>query len=457
MPILLFLVHFVARRVPREKIETNGAYAYYRLGLLAKVYGGLAFALIYAFYYGGGDTTAYWIDAGRLASLITSEPKCFIEILFGNTSLHNFYCFDLSKNSPLHYLRDPQAYAVTRFSSLFYFFSVDSFFACTILVAWVSFGGVWRLYLVFVEEYPSLAKQLAIAFLFIPSVLFWGSGVMKDTYTFTAACWMTSSVYGMVLKRRNIFWNSMYVLFSAYVMISMKPYIFVALLPGCFIWIVFNRIQQIENQIIKVLAAPVIIMIGFVLAAGVFSQAESSLGDYGSLDSIVDRAIATQEDLKREAYEGNSFDIGTIDPSIGGMISHAPIAIFAGLFYPTLVQVRNPVMLISALENTVLMFFLLYMVVTIGPIGFVRYVFSKPMILFSFIFAIFFSFAVGLTTSNFGALVRYKIVALPFFLASLYMIRYHKNQALKGEDDETVLVSDESSNETAVSSTGRPN
>lgn len=436
MPILLAMVHYYARRNQNRMIDENPAYKYYRRGLLAKVYGGLVFALIYVFYYGGGDTTAYWIDAGRLASLITSEPKCYVEILFGNTSLHNFYCFDLSKFTPLHYLRDPQAYAVTRFSSLFYFVSVDSFFGCTILVSWVCFGGVWRLYLVFCEEYPKLTKEMAISFLFIPSVVFWGSGIMKDTFTFTAVCWMTSSVYGLLFKRRDVFRNVLYIFFSAYVMISMKPYIFVALLPGCFIWVVFNRIQQIQNGIVRVLAAPMIIMIGFVGAAGVFSQASSNLGDYGSVDAIMERAVATQEDLKREAYEGNSFDIGTIDPSIGGMVSHAPIAIFAGLFYPTLLQVKNPVMLISALENTLLMFFLLYMVITIGPIGFARFIFSKPMILFSFVFAIFFSFAVGLTTSNFGALVRYKIPALPFFLASLYMIRYHKFTSIYGEDNE---------------------
>lgn len=436
MPILLFLVHYYARRVPRDKIEANGAYAYYRLGLLAKVYGGLTFALIYVFYYEGGDTTAYWIDAGRLASLITTEPTCFIDILFGNTSMQNFYCFDLSSNTPLHYLRDQQAYAVTRFTSIFSFLSVDSFLGCTILVAWVSFGGVWRLYLVFVEEYPQLKKQLAIAFLFIPSVIFWGSGVMKDTYTLTAACWMTSSLYGLVLKKRNIFWNSIYIMFSAYIMIAMKPYIFVALLPGCFIWIVFKRIQEIENQIIKVLSAPLIMMLAFVMAAGVFSQASSNMGDYGSVDSIMDRAVATQEDLKREAYKGNSFDIGTIDPSLTGMLSKAPVAIFAGLFRPTLLDVRNFLMLISAIENTGLIFFLFYMIITIGPIGFARYVFSKPMIMFAFIFSLFFSFAVGLTTSNFGSLVRYKIVALPFFLASLYMIRFHKNESLKVDEDE---------------------
>ncbi|MFT4545903.1 MAG: hypothetical protein ACI9CU_000500 [Polaribacter sp.] len=433
VPFYLLLVHYFASRGTKKNINENAAYKYYGTGLLAKVYGGLAFGLIYTFYYEGGDTTAYWIDAGKLAGLVFSEPKCYVEILFGNTSLHNFYCFDM-RNTPLHYLRDEQAYAVTRFASLFHFLSVDSFLGCTILVAWVSFGGVWRMYLVFCEEYPKLTKELAIAILFIPSVVFWGSGIMKDTFTFTAVCWMTSAFYGLVLKRRNVVWNTIYVLFAAYVMISMKPYIFVALLPGCLLWVVFNRIQKINNQIIRVLAAPIIMMVGLIGAAGVFSQASSNLGDYGSVDAIMDRAVATQEDLKRDAYGGNSFDIGTIDPSVGGMLSKAPVAIFAGLFRPTLIDVRNPVMLLSAIENTALMIFLLYMLFKIGPISFARYVLGKPMILFSFIFAIFFSFAVGLTTSNFGALVRYKIPALPFFLASMYMIKYNREQALYGED-----------------------
>ena len=112
------------------------------------------------------------------------------------------------------------------------------------------------------------------------------------------------------------------------------------------------------------------------------------------------------------------------------MLRKAPVAIFAGLFRPTLLDVRNPVMAISALENTALMLFLLYILFRVGPLGFAGHVFSRPMILFSFVFAIFFSFAVGLTTSNFGSLVRYKIPALPFFLASLYMIRYNQQRKL---------------------------
>jgi len=428
VPLFLVLAHYFSSRTSSKMIGENPEYKYYRKGLLFKIYAGLAFGLVYAFYYGGGDTMIYWMDAKILNSMVLTEPLCYLKILFGDTRPMWFYCFDLTEYVPHHYLRDQQAYTVSRLSAPFALLSIDSFFGCTILVAWFCFGGIWRLYTVFVEEYPALQKELAIAFLFIPSVAFWGSGIMKDTYTLTAACWMTSSVYGLFLKRRDVFWNLVYVVVSAYVMIVMKPYIFVALLPGTLIWVVFNRIQKIQNQAVKVLSAPVIIMIGFVLGAGVFSQTAGQLEDYGSVDSILDKAVATQEDLKREAYEGNSFDIGVIDPSIVGMARMAPVAIFAGLFRPTLLDVKNPIMMISAVENTVLMLFLLYMLYSVGIFSFAKYVFMKPMILFSIVFAVFFAFAVGLTTSNFGSLVRYKIPSVPFLLASLYMMRYNKEK-----------------------------
>ena len=44
------------------------------------------------------------------------------------------------------------------------------------------------------------------------------------------------------------------------------------------------------------------------------------------------------------------------------------------------------------------------------------------LLLFSFVFAIFFAFGVGLSTSNFGALVRYKIPCIPFYLSSLWLV-----------------------------------
>jgi len=54
------------------------------------------------------------------------------------------------------------------------------------LLALVSFGGVWRMYQIFIMEFPKLERPLAYTFFFLPSVFFWGSGILKDSITLSA-------------------------------------------------------------------------------------------------------------------------------------------------------------------------------------------------------------------------------------------------------------------------------
>ncbi|MBS1655774.1 MAG: hypothetical protein JSU05_13065, partial [Bacteroidetes bacterium] len=50
---------------------------------------------------------------------------------------------------------------------------------------------------------------------------------------------------------------------------------------------------------------------------------------------------------------------------------------------------------------------------------------SDPRLIASFLFALIFAVAVGSSTPNFGALSRYKIPCMPFYLLVLFII-YHK-------------------------------
>jgi len=424
--MLIGIIYFLAKRKQEREIEYNDAYRYYVQAKMFKIFGGLALASIYAFYYDGGDTINYWEDAGFLSNLIMREPMCYLDILFGDTSIENYFCFDNFTGRPHYYLKDKQSYTIARIVSPLYFITVKAFFGCTILVAWIAFGGVWRMYLVFCEEYPRLKKQFAMAILFVPSVLFWGSGILKDTFTFTAACWMTYAVYNIFIKRRDVKMNLLYLAVAAWVLITVKPYIFVALLPGSFLWAFFNRIKEVSNPVVRVLVAPVFLMIGTVGVSFFFAQASASLGDYGSVDTMLEKAVVTQDDLKRDYYGGNAFDIGSFEPTIPGILSKAPIAIFSGLFRPTLLDAKNFVMFISAVENTIVMLFFIWVFFRVGPIKYIMQTLSEPLSMFGFVFAIFFSFAVGLTTANFGSLVRYKIPAIPFFLASVFIARDRK-------------------------------
>ena len=59
------------------------------------------------------------------------------------------------------------------------------------------------------------------------------------------------------------------------------------------------------------------------------------MGVYGNVDSALEQAQIIQEDLLREEqYGGNNYELGSIDNSILGLLSVAPVAIITALFRP---------------------------------------------------------------------------------------------------------------------------
>jgi len=51
-----------------------------------------------------------------------------------------------------------------------------------------------------------------------------------------------------------------------------------------------------------------------------------------------------------------------------------------------------------------------------------KIIFSDPVLIFCFVFSILFAGIVGMTTTNFGALVRYKIPCLAFYLMMIFIV-----------------------------------
>ncbi len=101
-----------------------------------------------------------------------------------------------------------------------------------------------------------------------------------------------------------------------------------------------------------------------------------------------------------------------------------PLAINAALFRPYITEARNVMMMVSGLENLFILLFTLYVLYKVKIIGIFKYFNKNSLLTFSLIFSLFFAFAVGISTSNFGSLVRYRIPLLPFYVSSLIIIRY---------------------------------
>jgi hypothetical protein len=427
-PLYLLIIFFVGKNLKKKKIKLNPEYEFYTSGLLLKMFGAIVFCLIYTLYYDGGDTNAYHEAAVSLKKLSFYHTDIFFKILTGNYKWEYIAYFDYRTGFP-QYWRDPQSFMVVRLTSIIEFVSFNSYFVTSIILSALSFSGIWKLYRLFCMYYPELTEKFVFTTIFIPSLIFWGSGILKDTFTLTGACWFTYHLHEALIKRKSVYKNIIIALIAGYLVLKIKPYIILSLIPGALLWFAFQNLKTVNNSLARVVFGPILFsfVLGFFLL--LFSSIKGDLGAYSSVESILNKASVTQKDLKQEYNKGNAFDIGEFEPTIPGVLSKFPIAVFSGIFRPTLLDAKNIVMVISAIENTLILMSFVYVLLSVGVFRFYTIISEHPIIFFSILYAVIFGFSVGLSTSNFGALVRYKIPCTPFFLSSILMI-WKENQII---------------------------
>lgn len=433
--IYLLIVYLVALQVKKARITKVALYKWFVSGMMVRVLGGVMLCIIYLYYYKGGDTTNYFKGSVCMINLMFKNFPVYLDIMAGNTSFENYMAFDASTGYPPTYMyRDEKTFAVIRYVNPLVLLCMKSFIPTTIVLASLAFSGPWRLFLMFCREFPGLSKQLAVAILFVPSVFFWGSGLLKDTFTFSAVCWYTFSFYKAFIVKEKRITNSIFLILSIWMLISIKPYLFIAIFPGSVLWYIFNMLRNVKSALVRAVYFPFITTGGLIIAFILISLLGDRMGKY-KLENLMDVAIITQDDLSRDTYGPNSFDIGELDGTTSGLLSKAPTAITATFFRPFLWEIKNPVMLLSALENTIILILVIIMLIKIRPLVILRIITGQPIILFSVLFSVILAFSIGLSTANFGALVRYKIPLMPYFISSILIIQYFYKYGDKLEMD----------------------
>ena len=434
-PILIIIIFLVSKSHQLKHIESNPSYKYFLWAVGMKIIGGIAVCLIYIFYYGYGDTLNYYNDCAVLLNMLYKSPKVFMQLLF-NPVPELWYLFDYNTGYMI-YMADDHAMAVVKLTWILCLITFKSFLGMTLILAWISFWPIWRLYQFLLKEFPNLSKEFAISLFFIPSVFFWGSGLLKDTITFSCVCLYASSFGILLTQKRQFLLNIFLIFLSSYLLIWIKPYIFFALMPGSILWFGGVQIFRVNNPLVQSLTTPFLITVSLVSGYFMLNLMSGILGEY-SIENVLNKAVITNMDLKSEYYQGSSFDIGDFDPTVGGILSKMPIAINAALFRPYIWETYNMTMFMSGIENFFMLSFFVYLIIKLRVYNLFRLMFRHRILFFTVYFSIFFSFSVGLTTSNFGSLVRYKIPAIPFFLISLFIISSTYKE-LKQEDAQRFL------------------
>ena len=412
-------------RIKNIRIKAEPEYKYFLWGFLAKVVGGIVFGLVYFYHYQGGDSIMYFYSAISTTKLATTRPLDYFGVMFGDNSMENWERFDLDTGYPYQYVYlDPRTWMVIRLLSPLAMIAFRSYLVTTVMLASVAYIGVWRCFRMFVGYFPSQMGKLAMAFLFVPSVIFWGSGVGKDTFTFSGTCFFVYAVDQWFFKRNRSFGTIVGGLLSAALVIYIKPYIFMALLPSMLLWVLYARISGIRNTLIKFVVVPFAFLVLVLGTIAILSGLGDKLGKFALEYAVTTTMITNQDMMRNTDYSSNYFDLGPMDGTWSGLLSKAPAAVFAALFRPRLDEARNAVMIISGLENAWLLWLVISSFLRARIVFVPRFLFGNPIVLMCLSFSVVFGFVIGISTPNFGALVRFKIPMLPFFITGLIVINY---------------------------------
>lgn len=388
---------------------------------MLKVFGAIALGLVYQFYYGGGDTFGFTTyGSSYIWQAFLANPLTGLKLIF----LENEYQSDTFRYaSRMWYFDDPSSYFVVRVAGIFSLVTFNTYSAIAIIFASLSFLSLWMLFIALCKIYPGLSHKLFFSLFFIPSVIFWGSGVLKDTLTLSALSLFVYAFINLFIFNKNYFSSILLLSGALFVLFKVKIYILIALIPALLIWLFSIKIKRISNKVLRIVLGPVVFF-GFS-ALGLLLMNQITQGsDKYSMSSVLTTIEVTAKDnsMWTVRKDGSGYNLGDYDFSAKGVILKSFPAIWVSLFRPYLWEANSPIMLSSALESFAFLILTFYFLLRNKFKVIFKEVRSDPFIIFCFVFSLTFAFAVGISSGNFGSLVRYKIPLMPFYLIGLLLL-----------------------------------
>jgi hypothetical protein len=418
-PIFLILFLTGAYMI-RPYLTNDTTRVYYFPALFVKLFGALALGFIYQFYYNGGDTYNFHTHGSRIIwEAFTDSPITGLSMIFsGGEHAPEFYNY----SSRIYFFTDSSSFVVIRLAAIIDLLTFSAYSSTALFFAFFSFIGSWFLFLTFYRRYPEIHLWIAIGCLFIPSVFFWGSGILKDTLVIGGLGLLTWLIDEIFIEKRISIQKILLTIVLVWLVFSVKKFMLQAYLPAANIWVYLSNVDRIYSFVLRVMVLPIAILLAF---AGAY-YAAVKIGEDDpryAIENIAETSRITARDIRFQSGKdaGSGYELSSyFDGSIGSALRLAPEGINVTLFRPYLWEVRNPLMLMTALESFVLMMFTLFIVVRKGYGALFKIL--NPEVAFTFSFSLVYAFAAGVSTYNFGTLARYKIPILPFYFLGLVIL-----------------------------------
>ncbi|ADR23558.1 hypothetical protein MATR_25880 [Marivirga tractuosa] len=373
--------------------------------MLLKISCGILIGFLYWSYYGGiGDTIYFYEQAQALFQYFQLDKISFLEwIGFAPISLSQV---EFSAQT------EPRTFFFVRLMSFLYAFTQGNYFSMSIYLSFFSGIATWK----FARQLVKLSKEnkfvIYTALLFIPSITFWSSGLMKESLMTIAIYALGFSVLKLVAKPSNWLYAILAIL-SVFVLWKVKYYVPIALLPILVLTLLFNQTKFLgEFSFPKKL----LLYVGLLIVGGTATAFIHPVFHSGRFFELIR--------ISHDVIAQNSFEsliqFQLAENDVLFLIQNLPLAWFTGIFRPFIWESFSFFSLVWAIEKTI--FTLLAIA---ASTLFLKLKFSqaeKWLGLGILIYVSILSSVITLATPNFGSLIRYEVAYMPFLWLLVLMV-----------------------------------
>ena len=174
-----------------------------------KLFCALAFTLVTAFYYGGGDSEMFFYAMKDMRQAIANDDLIYWDLLKmestdDNSPLAYYFELDDIKYPVAGFMRSSSNFLVPKLALLPAVIFFNSYFSICLVFSFFALWGAVRLYKLFLHYFPGMRREVALVTLFLPSVCYWSSGFLKDSICFGSMGFLLYGLFNVFIRRRKI-------------------------------------------------------------------------------------------------------------------------------------------------------------------------------------------------------------------------------------------------------------
>lgn len=380
------------------KRDDNPLHKFYWSGLIVKCIAGISLGIIYSTYYDTSDTFTFFKLAVDQADLAYSDFGSYLKFLF---SAREGY-----------FLGEHRTVFYTKIVSVLALITGNNYWVTAIYFSLLSFFAAWYLTNTIARLFPDYKISACIAFLFFPSVVFWSSGIIKESLAMAALFFLTAVFLKFWKKERVSVLLILLAIISAVIIFNLKYYYLAVFIPVALASLIVRWTSdkfQIQKPVTQILLFAGVLILGFA--------AVTFLHPNFSPSKLLQVIVSNNQVFMEVCTPDDVIHFYNLEPTWGSMIINSPWALISGMFRPFVWEANTIFRLITSVENLVLLIF------AILSLRFIKNIISSPnrlLILSAILYWVVLSVFLALSTPNFGTLTRYSVGFLPFLVLLVF-------------------------------------